>query len=148
MHPLGQPLADNQKSCSSCFWAQYSGPGPKVLRCVPSGNKRVTSEWPACSFWEPERDCLDCGACCGPAFDAVEVSSRDPVRKKHPGLVVRIDGRFHMPRRAGNFCSQLQEDNRCNIYEDRPQCCRDFTKSSANCLFARQRIGLTPPWEV
>ena len=148
MHPLGYSFFyDQEQTCSSCFWSRQAGPGPKVLRCVPSGNKRVQEDWKACSFWQEEEDCLDCAACCGPAFDAVEVSLRDPVRKKYPQLIKRKEGRFCVPRREGNFCSQLGEENRCTIYSDRPQCCRDFTKSSANCLFARQRVGRTKPWE-
>lgn len=147
MHPLGYPFLDDKKqTCATCFWSRLAGPGPKVLRCVPSGNKRVDVQWKACSFWQPEEDCLDCAACCGPAFDAVEVSVRDPVRKKYPQLIKRKEGRFCVPRREGNFCSQLGKGNRCAIYSDRPQCCRDFTKSSGNCLFARQRVGRTGIW--
>jgi hypothetical protein len=148
-HPLGLPLSTNtEETCGTCFWSHMAGPGPKVLRCVPSGNKRVEENHQGCSFWQEEIDCLECAACCGPAFDAVEVSPRDPVRKRHPELIIRNEGRFCMPRREGNFCSQLGADKRCVIYVDRPQCCRDFTKASGNCLFARQRIGLSDHWNI
>ena len=149
MHPLGLKLSkDTSQTCENCFWSHMAGPGPKVLRCVPSGMKRVQGSWQGCSFWQAHIDCLDCGACCGPAFDAVEVSQRDPVRKKHPDLIIRKEGRFCVPRREGNFCSQLQADNRCQIYTDRPQCCREFTRGSYNCLFARQRVGRSGFWNA
>lgn len=147
MHPLGLEYSDESNhTCGNCFWSNMSGPGPKVLRCVPAGNKRVQKDWKGCSFWQEHVDCLDCAACCGPAFDAVEVSQRDPVRKKFPDLIIRNQGRLCVPRREGNFCSQLQENNHCTIYPDRPRCCRDFTRASGNCLFARQRVGLSGFW--
>ena len=145
---LRPPLSQNRKTCAECFWSHKAGPGPKVLRCVQSGMQRVERDWPACILWEAPVECLDCGACCGPAFDAVEVSTRDPVRKAHPDIVVQKDGRYCIRRREGNFCSQLQKDNKCAIYKDRPRCCRDFTRGSANCLFARQRVGLSQFWEI
>lgn len=143
------PLSPNRKTCEECFWSHKAGPGPKVLRCVQSGMQRVEGSWPACILWEESMDCLDCAACCGPAFDAVEVSPRDPVRKLHPDILIKVDGRFCVQRREGNFCGQLQEkDNKCAIYKDRPRCCRDFTRGSANCLFARQRVGLSQFWTI
>ena len=147
MHPLGVSYG-SKGSCGQCVWARNAGPGPKVLRCVAANNQRIQKEWNSCIYFEAKLDCLDCGACCGPAFDAVEVSQRDPVRKKHPDLIIRKEGRFCVPRREGNFCSQLQADNRCQIYTDRPQCCREFTRGSYNCLFARQRVGRSGFWNA
>ena len=146
MHPLGLDWGAAKTSCQTCFWSKKAGPGPKVLRCVPSGMKRIQGEWRGCSFWQIELDCLDCGACCGPAFDAVEVSQRDPVRKKHPTFLWKHEGRLGIRRRKGNYCMALAEDNRCRIYVDRPRCCREFEKGSGNCLFARQRLELSPIW--
>jgi Fe-S-cluster containining protein len=91
-------------------------------------------------------DCLNCAACCGPAFDAVEVSPTDPVRQRAPEWIVRRDGRFQVPRTPDNHCACLQADNRCRIYDLRPRCCRDFTQGSANCLFARRRSGRSAPF--
>ena len=147
-HPLGPLLGKANEHCQSCAWSRLAGPGPKVLRCVASGNKRVASEWPACQFWESELDCLTCAACCGPAFDAVEVSLRDPVRRTQPGCIVRIDGRYQVARTADNHCVNLDRtnQNKCVIYGDRPRCCRDFEQGSGNCIFARRRLGLSPSW--
>ena len=145
---LRPPLSPNCKTCHDCFWSHKAGPGPKVLRCVQSGMKRVDPTWQACNLFEENIECLDCAAWCGPAFDAVEVSKRDPVRSLHPQILMMHDGRWCVKRRPGNFCSQLKEDNKCAIYAGRPQCCRDFTKGSANCLFARQRVGKSGFWDV
>ena len=145
-HPLGVDWGAEEKSCAECCWSRLAGPGPKVLRCVASGNQRIESGWRACQFWQEPLDCLTCAACCGPAFDAVEVSSRDPVRKKHPDRIIRKDGRYQVPRTSDNHCINLDSENKCIIYEDRPRCCRDFEQGSANCIFARRRVGLSGAW--
>lgn len=147
-HPLGVGWGPEQQSCATCCWSKLAGPGPKVLRCVASGNKRVRGHWKACQFWEAALDCLDCAACCGPAFDAVEVSPGDPVRKKHPHLIARYDGRFHVPRTPDNHCVNLDSQNKCVIYDDRPRCCREFERGSANCIFARRRVELSQTWRT
>jgi len=118
-----------------------------VLRCVRAGDARVEPTEQGCDRFEPALDCLDCGACCREAFDAVEITRRDPVRSLHPGLIERVDGRLRVRRAPGNRCAALEVDSyRCRIYADRPQCCRHFEQGSANCVFARERVGLTLPW--
>jgi len=146
LHPLGLNFSSENKACGDCFWAGRRGPGPKVLRCAAAGFQRVSSEWRACTNFELEPDCLDCGACCGPAYDAVDVSSRDPVIKKHPDLIGRQNGVVGMLRTADNYCMALMSDNKCRIYSDRPKCCRGFEKGSDNCAFARRRSELSPHW--
>jgi hypothetical protein len=147
-HPLGPPWGTERSTCGSCAWSRLAGPGPKVLRCVAAGGRRTDPDERGCSQWEADLDCLDCAACCGPAFDAVEISPRDPVRKLHPDRVVTIDGRHQIPRTASNHCSSLGSGNRCQIYEDRPRCCREFERHSANCIFARRRVGKSGPWPL
>ena len=153
MHPLGIPWKktvqdkEQKATCGLCVWSKKAGPGPKVLRCKASGNKRVESNWYGCINYEKELNCLECAACCGPAFDVVEVSPRDPVRKKQPQWINKSNGRYHVIRSESNYCSALNEDNTCAIYSDRPRCCREFTKGSANCIFARRRIGLSKKWD-
>jgi len=147
MHPSGFELSaqieHQSETCGSCIWAHFRGPGTRKLRCVGTNFKRVEAEWSACQHWTSKKlDCLDCGACCGAAFDVVEVSRQDPVRKRKPDWIVKRDGRYQMKRRSNNTCQALQEDMKCSIYADRPQCCRDFERGGANCWFARRRIGL------
>lgn len=148
LHPLGTPFGNPNERCQTCAWSRLAGPGPKVLRCVASGFKRVNPDWLACQSWEAALDCLACAACCGPAFDAVEVSQRDPVRRTQPSCIVRIDGRYQVARTSDNHCINLdrKNQNKCVIYADRPKCCRDFEQGSANCIFARRRLGLSPIW--
>ena len=150
IHPLGLALGDPNERCGTCAWSRMAGPGPKVLRCVASGHKRVERDWPSCQVWEGELDCLSCAACCGPAFDAVEVSQRDPVRRLQPQCIIRLDGRYQVMRTEDNHCVNLDRNNqnKCVIYTDRPRCCRDFEQGSANCIFARRRLGLSPSWRV
>ncbi len=94
-------------------------------------------------MWEGALDCLACAACCGPAYDAVELRRGDV---RHPDLVIVKDGRAQIARTATNFCAALGDGNRCAIYADRPRCCRDFEKGGANCLDARRRSGKSPRW--
>jgi hypothetical protein len=145
-HPLGLFLGSGEQTCGSCAWSKEKGPGPKVLRCIAANSRRVQEDWQACSNWEESLDCLKCAACCGPAYDVVEISVRDPVRKKRPEWVVNVDGRYQMKRRSDNHCQALRTDNKCKIYQQRPSCCRDFEIGSDNCLFARRRLGFTRRW--
>lgn len=118
-----------------------------MLRCVRAGDARVDAGERSCDRFEPELDCLACGACCREAFDAVEITPRDPVRRLHPGLVEAADGRLRIRRAPGNRCAALEDGGyACRIYADRPRCCRDFERGGANCLFARARVGLAVPW--
>ena len=154
MHPLGIPWKKTEQdkklevTCGQCVWSRIAGPGPKVLRCIASGNRRVEDNWYGCINYENELACLECAACCGPAFDVVEVSPKDPVRKKQPDWINKTHGRYHIVRTKSNYCSALQKDNKCVIYNDRPRCCRDFIKGSANCIFARRRVGLSKKWKI
>jgi len=111
---------------------------------VAHGHARSLPETRGCDLWEPVFDCLDCAACCGPAYDTVEVAPRDPVILLHPELIEKRDGRQQVMRAPGNWCAALLPDRRCRIYENRPLCCRGFTKGSDNCLIARRRLGLSP----
>lgn len=146
-HPLGMRWNNHQEqTCGRCFWARYAGPGPKVWRCTMAGQQRISEIQQGCELWEAEPDCLDCAACCGPAYDAVEIGARDPVRQKHADIVQKKDGRYCIRRTPQNRCVALLDDNRCRIYSERPRCCRGFEKGSVNCLFARQRLGFTKFW--
>ena len=145
-HPLGLEMGHRETTCGSCAWSRYRGPGPKVLRCGAAFNRRVKAIWQGCVNWETTLNCLDCAACCGPAYDVVEVSRTDPVRKKQADWIEQIDGRYQVLRRSDNHCRALLADNRCQIYVDRPRCCRAFERGEENCLFARRRLGFTKPW--
>ena len=143
-HPSGFDWnIDPTRTCGDCIWSTLRGPGTKKLRCVGVNYMRVESEWRGCQFWTSEDlDCLSCGACCGPAYDVVEVSRVDPIRQTQPNWIDRHGRRYQMKRRENNTCAALRLDNTCVIYSDRPKCCRDFERGGANCWFARRRLGL------
>lgn len=147
VHPLGVPWGQPGTTCGGCGWAQPDEDQPGTLRCAASGGRVVTGAWGGCCVHEPALDCFSCAACCGPAFDAVEVQPEDPVLGLHPSLMTEVFGRPQVRRTASNHCAALdRSDNHCRIYAERPQCCRDFTRASENCAFARRRVGRSPPW--
>ncbi|MBM4364013.1 MAG: YkgJ family cysteine cluster protein, partial [Deltaproteobacteria bacterium] len=90
-----------------------------------------------------------CGACCREAYDCVQLSPRDPVRRLHPELVVRR-GPYLEIARSGGRCSALAVTGdaaapayACQIYGARPRSCREFENAGAHCLVARRRVGLS-----
>lgn len=150
-HPSGLPAAaaaEPGRTCGSCAWRSRQG------RCRQS-RARVTAETHGCERWEPLLDCRECGACCRAAYDLVQVSPRDPVRKKHPSLVV-VKGPFLEMQRQGDRCAALSGGSldpgaqgatpvpySCTIYGDRPKSCREFERGGEHCLTARRRVGLS-----
>lgn len=135
------------KACAECAW-RFSR--RSRWYCRQAARVALPDGAPACIRYEPatELDCRTCGACCREAYDAVEVSARDPVNKTHPDLVVVSDTRRKL-RRFGGRCAALEggqthaADFACAIYPDRPRTCRDFTQGNENCLDARRRVGLS-----
>jgi len=151
-HPLGRPRGPISQTCASCCWSALRGPGPRVLRCLAASHSpgavlpRVDPDEPSCDRWEAEPQCLDCNACCGPAYDVVEISLRDPVRDAHPELVEMVDGRARILRSESGHCAALLPGGACSIYDSRPACCRLFEKLGPNCIHARRRAGLSGRW--
>jgi len=149
-HPSGlvaASISSAERACGTCAWRFGA-----ASQCRQAG-VRVKPEWPGCERWEPPLDCQECGACCRAAYDCVQVSVRDPVRKKHPELIV-LRGPFLEVRRAGDRCAALSggpgftEEPKlvpytCAIYADRPKSCRDFENAGAHCLTARRKVGLS-----
>jgi hypothetical protein len=147
---LPPAAADERRTCGNCAWRHG-----RAGQCRQADGQRVQPAWPACERWEPALDCLECGACCRAAYDCVVVSPRDPVRKKHPQLVV-VRGPYLEMQREGDRCAQLNggakghgagepqfEPYTCKIYDDRPRTCRDFQNAGEHCLTARRRVGLS-----
>ena len=146
-HPLGPALGPKGHTCGGCAWAHPAGPDGGDLRCAASGGRGVSAHWHSCRFHESLLDCLQCSACCGPAFDAVEVDENDPMVDIHPTLLTRVFNRLQIRRTTDNHCAALERSSkRCRIYGDRPRCCREFERGSDNCVWARRRLGFSPPW--
>lgn len=95
--------------------------------------------------------CDQCGACC--RTFCVRVSERDAereprIRNESIELQPWIQTRtwkyqiFPLPFHTG--CCFLKPDNRCSVYETRPELCRDFQPGSDACQIARKEAGFTP----
>lgn len=155
LHASGFPVdVKSEHNCGECGFSFTQG---NVLRCrktraLPhSVGKRVASTDKACVRFEPQlttESCETCGACCREAFDRVDVSARDLVKRKHAQLV-SVDGYGAHLARPHGMCVALDAERaaaeryRCRIYDDRPKSCADFAVASDACLTARRRVGLS-----
>lgn len=91
-------------------------------------------------------DCLACGACCQEAN--VELDAPDLARWSDAGrdelaasryVIRRKDGKVVLRFAKDGRCQHLGPDNRCAIYELRPDNCRAFPVGSECCLAAREQ---------
>ncbi|HRI63507.1 MAG TPA: YkgJ family cysteine cluster protein [Polyangium sp.] len=92
-----------------------------------------------------ELDCLACGACCHDSNVILDDVDLDRFRKagredlttsKH--IVRHKDGRISLRFAKPGPCQLQAADNRCTIYEIRPDNCRRFVAGSEACLAARE----------
>lgn len=137
--------------CLHCIWYRegctlQAGDGEEPAPRRPDA--------PACEHFATGLDCLACGACCREAYDSVPVTGEDEeVLTHHPELVVTHDDgwvdlrRVPSPSGCGTRCAALTGDGPfvCRIYAHRPTTCRELEPGSDGCLFARRRVGLSPP---
>ena len=78
------------------------------------------------------------GACCEDTFihlGKLDGVSLEFLRVRVSGVVRLDDGTWGFY--LGKSCSHLK-DGRCEVYEDRPQRCRDFTEGSRECFAQMQ----------
>ncbi len=145
-HPTGLPAGAIDATCGSCAW-RFESRGPRCRQA----DAKIEDTWRACERYEPALDCQTCGACCRAAYHSVEVQPRDPVVKAQPAYVIDR-GHYLELKRDGDRCAALKgglvelgKTTRfhCEIYEDRPKTCREFTLGSSHCLTARRRVGLS-----
>jgi len=139
-HPSGLPgrAPTLSETCLDCAWRATSG------HCLQA-DAMVSAESPACERFELPFDCQDCGACCRSAYHSVTISEGDIVAERHPKLMV-VHENYTEIRRDGDHCAALHsEGNRhsCQIYNDRPTCCREFENAGVHCVTARRRLGLS-----
>ena len=91
-----------------------------------------------------ELDCLECAACC--KDNRVELEDADVERFERAGradlarppYAKTDDGRVVLVLRRDKRCKHLAEDNRCGIYEIRPEACSTFPAGSECCLSSRE----------
>lgn len=83
--------------------------------------------------------CETCGACCKVGW-MIPLTDTDNVPEhlvyKGHQMLLRFD-----PCHRGQ-CAALKDDNRCSIYENRPQECRVFKKGSDSCRYALRLQGV------
>ena len=131
----------------------YARKGPLrglVTSPVPEDTLSIVREWATRDSIHPKPtrrirlDCLECGACC--RDNEVVLEKQDARRFRRAGLekmlkppfARRKDGRLMLKVLANGKCTNLQRDNKCAIYEARPDACRFFPAASECCLFARE----------
>ncbi len=94
-------------------------------------------------------DCLACAACC--RDNCVQLEDVDIARFEsagrgdltRPPYARRDDGTLVLVLQRDRRCKHLGGDNRCGIYEIRPDACSTFPPGSECCLSAREEeIGV------
>jgi len=94
-------------------------------------------------------DCLQCGACC--YANRVVLDRTDVARFHEAGrndlmrmpYARRSNGKLVLRLTRDKACMQLRPDNRCRIYDLRPDMCRVFPAGSECCLSARsEELGI------
>jgi hypothetical protein len=93
---------------------------------------------------EIELDCLECGSCC--RDNRVELEEVDIERFEKAGrpelakppFARRDDGAVVLVLQRDKRCKHLACDNKCGIYELRPDSCSHFPVGSECCLSARE----------
>lgn len=125
---------------------RYFRPFLKRLKQKPPGNLDAVAQT-AHEEAFAEIDCLECANCCktvGPRVTERDISRISRSLKMKPGQFTRQylkmdeDGDWVMQRLP---CPFLLEDNRCMIYEDRPQACRAFPHTDQRKF--HQALGVT-----
>lgn len=104
-----------------------------------------------------ELDCIACGACCHDSNVIMDEVDLDRFRKggrkdltTSKYIVRHQDGRISLRFAKPGPCQLQAADNRCTIYEIRPDNCRRFVTGSEACLAAREdtlKLRDGAPWE-
>jgi uncharacterized protein len=89
-------------------------------------------------------DCLACGACC--KDNEVVLDDADVARFREggrpelakPPYTRKKDGTLYLRLLQSKDCRHLEVDNKCAIYELRPESCSSFPVGSEPCLFSRE----------
>jgi hypothetical protein len=88
-------------------------------------------------------DCTECAACC--YSNEVILDKEDIARFRRGGrpelasmpYARRKNGKLMLRLAPDGGCLQLRPDNRCSIYDIRPEMCRSFPPASECCLSTR-----------
>lgn len=92
-------------------------------------------------------DCLDCANCCkttSPIFRDIDINRISSKLKMKPGTFIE---RYLILDDEGDYvlqsspCTFLASDNKCSIYEFRPQACREYPHTNRKSM--TQILNLT-----
>lgn len=100
-------------------------------------------------------DCQECGACCADGL-LVNLTGTDLERIGHPlrNLLLQppsifdmvVFGRPPVMRQRAGRCvclrGEVGKSVQCDIYEIRPDCCREVEPGGEGCLWIRERAGM------
>jgi Fe-S-cluster containining protein len=119
---------------------------PKRVQDKGRTQRKAARKLPVLTSERSQVPCLECALCC--SYVAVEIDDPSTLRGAteilwylyHPGIAVHMDGGEWMVQ-FETTCRFLQDDNRCGIYETRPQICRDFDETG--CEVNHREIGTT-----
>ena len=141
-----RPLARNSKAKDKAKGKTRRTHASPVVSPKPARRSLpIVASEPVAS--EPKQvHCLSCGLCCS----YVAVDCEDPTTLRgatnilwylyHEGVSVYTDGEDWMVT-FDTRCRHLQDDNKCRIYETRPQICREFDETS--CEVNADDLGTT-----
>jgi Fe-S-cluster containining protein len=93
---------------------------------------------------ELELDCLECGACCRDnhvVLEDADIERFDQAGRSdlaRPPFARREDGQVILVLSKSKACKHLCSDNKCGIYEIRPNACSTFPVGSECCLSSRE----------
>ena len=94
-------------------------------------------------------ECDGCGACCGtfPIFASGTDAQREPriaaEGKELAPWLQTPEWRIQLfPLPFHSACCFLDQESRCDIYDNRPDVCRRFAAGSEQCQEARARRGM------
>ena len=116
-------------------------PAAPVRRKLP-----IVASDPAQPAQAAQVPCLSCGLCC--SYVAVDCEDPSTLRGAtnilwylyHDGVSVYTDGEDWMVT-FDTRCRHLQDDNKCRIYDTRPEICREFDETS--CEVNADDLGTT-----
>ena len=129
------------------YKGKYILPGLKEI--TPEMEKDLDLAYEICMSYKDSFPCEMCGKCCHQPnivlrpeeIDRISVAAKIPLYEFMTKYVERTkDGRMLFSKT--DPCAFLGNDNRCRIWEDRPEICRDFPYA-VSMFMSRVYIALT-----
>ncbi|MCL2317625.1 MAG: YkgJ family cysteine cluster protein [Methanomassiliicoccaceae archaeon] len=129
------------------YKGKYILPGLKEIS--PEMEKDLDRAYEICMSYRDSFPCEMCGKCCRQPnivirpeeIDPISVAAGIPLHVFITKYIIKTkDGRMLFSKT--DPCAFLEKDNRCRIWEDRPEICRDFPYA-VSMFMSRVYIALT-----